>query len=208
MVRIMLTTTLAHSWGTEKRLMYEDPLIGKRELTGRDFTERILEQWAAALPKADFKIIRVTLRLSRAALYYDGAWAKLAAANRITIGESSILSALRRAGPPFSMRPSELAKSLWVTPSGITRQVERLVARGLVEKTEQPSDRRCVVITLTAAGRRLAEAQMVGLIERIEQRALLEFTDLELKEFERLLCKLMTRLEATVPPPVAGIGDE
>jgi DNA-binding MarR family transcriptional regulator len=106
------------------------------------------------------------------------------------------------------MRPSELAKSLWVTPSGITRQVERLVARGLFEKTEQPSDRRCVVITLTTPGRRLAEAQMIGLLERIEQRALLEFTDLELKEFERLLCKLMTRLEATVQPPVAGIGDE
>jgi len=181
--------------------------IDRRKSSDRDYVDQVLEQWAAAVPDADFRAIEVSFRISRAAFYYDAGWAKQAEANGITVGESLILAALRRAGPPFSMRPAEMVKALFVTPSGITRQVERLVARGLVEKARQPSDRRSVTITLTARGRRVAEAQFTSLPNRIEQRLLLEFTPAERAEFVRLFRKLLLLLEARVPPPIARTGD-
>jgi DNA-binding MarR family transcriptional regulator len=172
--------------------------------TDRDYVDHVLEQWMAAVPDADFRAIEVSFRISRAAFYYDAGWAKQAEDNGITVGESLILAALRRAGPPFCMRLADMVKALFVTPSGITRQVERLVARGLVEKTRQPSDRRSVTITLTAKGRRVAEAQFGNLPDRAEQRVLLEFTPAERAELVRLLRKLLVLLEAKVPPPIAG----
>jgi DNA-binding MarR family transcriptional regulator len=182
--------------------------IDRRKSSDRDYVDQVLEQWAAAAPDADFRAIEVSFRISRAAFYYDAGWAKQAEENGITVGESLILAALRRAGPPFSMRPAEMVKALFVTPSGITRQVERLVARGLVEKARQPSDRRSVTITLTAKGRRVAEAQFTSLPNRIEQRLLLEFTPAERAEFVRLFRKLLLLLEARVPPPIASAGNE
>ena len=180
--------------------------IDRRKSLDRDYVDHVLEQWAAAAPDADFRAIELSFRISRAAFYYDAGWAKQAEEHGITVGESLIIAALRRAGPPFCLRPAEMVKALLVTPSGITRQVERLVARGLVEKTRQPSDRRSVTITLTARGRRVAEAQFASLPNRIEQRLLLEFTPTERAEFVRLLRKLLLLLEAKVPPPAASEG--
>jgi DNA-binding MarR family transcriptional regulator len=185
----------------------EMPSIDRRKSSDRDYVDQVLEQWAAAVPDADFRAIEVSFRISRAAFYYDAGWAKQAETNGITVGESLILAALRRAGPPFSMRPAEMVKALFVTPSGITRQVERLVTRGMVEKARQPSDRRSVTITLTAKGRRVAEAQFTSLPNRIEQRLLLEFTPAERAEFVRLFRKLLLLLESKAPSPTAGAGD-
>jgi len=181
--------------------------INRRVPADRDYVDHVLEQWMAAVPDADFRAIEVSFRISRAAFYYDAGWAKQAQDNGITVGESLILAALRRAGPPFCLRPAEMVKALFVTPSGITRQVERLVARGMVEKTRQPSDRRSVSITLTAKGRRVAEAQFGNLADRAEQRVLLEFTPAERADLVRLLRKLLLLLEAKVPPPIAGSND-
>lgn len=46
-----------------------------------------------------------------------------------------------------------LAGELGVNPSTAQRQVDRLIAQGLVNREENPADRREVVLTLTAHGR-------------------------------------------------------
>lgn len=52
---------------------------------------------------------------------------------------------------------AHLAGELGVTSSTAQRQVERLVGSGLVSRTENPLDRREVVIELTKAGRRVVD---------------------------------------------------
>lgn len=52
-------------------------------------------------------------------------------------------------------RPAaHVAALLGVTPSTVTSVVDGLVTRGLVSRTVDPEDRRRVVLSLTAAGRR------------------------------------------------------
>jgi DNA-binding MarR family transcriptional regulator len=52
------------------------------------------------------------------------------------------------------MRMSELADLLLLSPSGLTRRLDGLVAAGLVERVRCPTDRRGAYAVLTAAGRK------------------------------------------------------
>src|SRR5260370_23973773 len=57
--------------------------------------------------------------------------------------------------PPISMR--ELAERLKSDPSNVTGLIDRLEARGLVERRPDSNDRRIQSLALTAAGARLRE---------------------------------------------------
>ncbi len=57
--------------------------------------------------------------------------------------------------PPISMR--ELAERLKSDPSNVTGLIDRLEARGLVERRPDPSDRRIKGLALTSAGASMRE---------------------------------------------------
>ncbi|MET9231007.1 MarR family transcriptional regulator [Lentzea sp. NPDC003310] len=90
------------------------------------------------------------------------------------------------------LQMSELVELLDVSPSGVTRLVERLVRRGWVER-EQPADnRRLVIAVLTPEG----EEACVGTTARVYRAALAEeFTGLlserDLADLRRIGRKLM-----------------
>jgi DNA-binding MarR family transcriptional regulator len=59
--------------------------------------------------------------------------------------------------PEQRLRMADVSRALQVSRSGVTRLVDRLVARGLVERAACPSDRRVVYAGLTDDGRRALE---------------------------------------------------
>lgn len=75
----------------------------------------------------------------------------------LRVGELTLLIALRRAGEPCRLTPSELCREMMVTSGGATRRIDQLEGRGLVERTPHPHDRRGCLVGLTPAGRRLVE---------------------------------------------------
>jgi DNA-binding MarR family transcriptional regulator len=54
----------------------------------------------------------------------------------------------------------QVAEALGVHPSNATRTVERLVVAGLLERTDDPSDRRYLALELSAQGRAVVERVM------------------------------------------------
>src|ERR1700737_4796331 len=81
--------------------------------------------------------------------------------------------------PPISMR--ELAERLKSDPSNVTGLVDRLEARGLVERRPDPNDRRIKGLALTAAGAKMRERlfarlysapRSVAALSECEQRSL------------------------------------
>jgi DNA-binding MarR family transcriptional regulator len=52
---------------------------------------------------------------------------------------------------------SEIGGHIGITTPAASQLVDRLVAQGLLERTEDPNDRRCKQISLTRKGRRLVE---------------------------------------------------
>jgi DNA-binding MarR family transcriptional regulator len=75
-----------------------------------------------------------------------------------------VLAALRRAGDPYQLSPGQLLRATGVTSGTMTNRVDRLAARGLVERAEQPSDRRGVLVRLTDQGRTSVDAALAGLL--------------------------------------------
>lgn len=61
------------------------------------------------------------------------------------------------------VRVSEIARAVGLTPAGATDALDRLEARGLVRREDDPADRRAVLIRATPAGLRLHREGKVAL---------------------------------------------
>ncbi len=86
--------------------------------------------------------------------------------------EVDLLMRLEEA-PEQRLRMADVSRSLLLSKSGVTRLVDRLVERGLVERAACPSDRRVVYAGLTDEGRRAVAAAapllVAGVVEHVGQ---------------------------------------
>lgn len=83
--------------------------------------------------------------------------AELSAEQGLSLSAYDVLVRLGEA-PGRRLRMSELADSVLLTPSGLTRLVDRLCREGLVERRRCPSDGRGAFAVLTAKGAARLEA--------------------------------------------------
>ncbi len=98
--------------------------------------------------------------------------------------------ALRVVGHHDGIRPGELAAHLRVAPRSVTDVVDALEARGLLERHQDPADRRATVLALTASGRRLVDE--TGAARRADAEAYFA----RLPERDRAtLRRILTRLD-------------
>jgi DNA-binding MarR family transcriptional regulator len=115
--------------------------------------------------------------------------AELVADHGLTLNDYEVLLHLARA-PERRMRRVDLAESVLLTASGITRLLEGLERSGLVERVLCDSDRRVAYAQLTGAGlEKLREASRTH-IAGIEALFVGRFTDEELATLSALLSRL------------------
>ena len=107
----------------------------------------------------------------------------------LSLNEYDVLFNLSRQ-PERRIRIRGLTEQLLVTQPSISRMVDRLAARGLVEKREDPSDARGVIVQLTELGfnsfRRVARGHMKSIYNRVGTN----LTDDELVTLTQLCDKL------------------
>jgi len=72
-------------------------------------------------------------------------------------GDMGVLFALRRSGPPYAKRPTDLFRGLLVTAGAITKKVDRLAAAGCVERLPDPSHAGGFLVRLTKNGLRIVD---------------------------------------------------
>ena len=122
--------------------------------------------------------------------------AQLQREHGLTLHDYEVLLHLSRAEGHL-MRRVDLAQSVLLTASGITRLLDGLERAGFVEKASCPSDARVSYAKLTGAGRRkLAEARRTH-FAGIEELFLGRFDEGELDRLAELLSRL----------PLAGDGN-
>jgi MarR family transcriptional regulator, 2-MHQ and catechol-resistance regulon repressor len=78
---------------------------------------------------------------------------RLAAAG-LTPTQFGVLEAILHKGP---LGQRELGRKVLTSPGNMTDLIDKLEARGLVQRTRHKQDRRAVLVELTAAGRALVE---------------------------------------------------
>jgi DNA-binding MarR family transcriptional regulator len=126
-----------------------------------DAVERIVEQWREQRPDLDTDPMLVVGRLLRVAQLVDSALRPPFVAAGLGQGDFDVLAALRRAGPPYARTAGELRRELLVTSGAVTKQVDRLAARGLVRRDVGAPDARVRRISLTPGGVALVDELMV-----------------------------------------------
>lgn len=156
----------------------------------RDEVDEIVEAWQRERTDLDLAPVEVFSRVSRLARLLDLARREAFTAHQIEPWEFDVLAALRRAGRPYQLSPGRLLTETMVTSGTMTNRVDRLAARGFVERTPSPTDRRGVLVGLTAAGRKAVDGAFEALLDR--ERALLgELSHGEQEDLAGLLRRLM-----------------
>jgi DNA-binding MarR family transcriptional regulator len=141
---------------------------------GPDEVDGIVAAWRRERPDLDVAPMEVLSRLARVAHQLDRQRANAFDAHGLESWEFDVLAALRRSGVPFALSPGQLVRETLVTSGTMTNRVDRLAARGLVERDNHPDDRRGVLVRLTAAGRTKVDAALADLLasEQIMLRSL------------------------------------
>ncbi len=92
----------------------------------------------------------------------------------------------------FGLRPRDLGYAVALTPSGLTRLLDRISAAGLVERRVCDSDRRGFTVTLTDSGRETLELMRPVYLREVEAG----FADLLSDEDASRLSEVLDRVSA------------
>jgi DNA-binding MarR family transcriptional regulator len=112
----------------------------------------------------------------------------------LTLAEYDVLLRLARA-PDRALRMTELAGRVLMSPSGLTRLVDRLETRGLAKRREDDRDGRVTFARLTEAGRRELRAAARTHLRGIRRHFTAMLTEKQLRD-------VAASLEAVAGPHV------
>jgi DNA-binding MarR family transcriptional regulator len=131
----------------------------------RDEVDDLVAAWHTQRPDLDVEPLQVLSRVSRLARHLDIARRSAFASHDLESWEFDVLSALRRAGPPFQLTPGALLRATLVTSGTMTNRIDRLAASGFVRREPDPKDRRGVLVTLTEEGKAVVDAALANLLD-------------------------------------------
>ena len=139
-----------------------------------DQVDAIIAAWRTELPEVAGLPMELSKRITRLALLINDVTAAELDKLNLTRAEFEVLARMRSAGPPYQRKPSDLARTLFLSSGGTTNVLHRLTAASLITRENDPADRRSSWVRLTSQGVRVAE------------NALIAVNDAQSKLFERI----------------------
>jgi DNA-binding MarR family transcriptional regulator len=103
----------------------------------------------------------------------------------------------------IAVNPKDICAQYRHDSGALTRVIDQLAERGLLERVRRDRDRRKVELQLTPAGRTAIEGLIPLVVDKLNV-ALGDFTPDEVQELLRLLIKLNGTLQMAVKPLAAG----
>jgi DNA-binding MarR family transcriptional regulator len=158
-----------------------------------DEVDVLVRAWRHERSDLDMGPVEIFSRISRLSRLLDRARKEAFTDREVEPWEFDVLAALRRAGKPYRLSPGRLLRETMVTSGTMTNRVDGLEARGYVERSPDPGDRRGVLVGLTAAGKRAVDGAFEMLIAN-ERELLTELSAAERRELAGLLKRLMKPL--------------
>jgi DNA-binding MarR family transcriptional regulator len=107
----------------------------------------------------------------------------------------------------IAVNPKDICIQYRHNSGALTRVIDQLAERGLLERIRRDRDRRKVELQLTPAGRAAIEALIPLVVDKLNL-ALAEFSSTEVKEFQRLLIKLNNSLQSPAELQAAAVGTD
>ncbi|MBO2448930.1 MarR family transcriptional regulator [Actinomadura barringtoniae] len=161
-----------------------------------DAVDAVIAQWGRERPDLDVWPMAIIGRLSRLSRMLDRGLREFFAEHGLERFEFDVLATLRRSGEPYELTAGALLKASMVTSGAITNRIDRMEAKGLVERIRDTGDRRSVRIRLTPAGLELID-KLVGLHVANEARMLAGLDPADRDQLEGLLRNLLESMGDT-----------
>jgi DNA-binding MarR family transcriptional regulator len=155
----------------------------------QDVVDLLLSDWRRERPDLDatgMAVVGRILHLGR--LLEDHANAGLRAYG-VSYTELDVLATLRRSGKPYRLTPTALRQSVLLTSGAMTACLNRLEARGLIERRAADGDRRSLTAALTPRGLKLIDQAIKARFEQA-RTALAGLSSAECARLAALLRKL------------------
>jgi DNA-binding MarR family transcriptional regulator len=162
-----------------------------------DAVDDILEQWSEERPELETESLGVVIRIMSLSRAFLRQATEALAPLDLELFEYDVLSALRRQGRPFGLSATGLAKETGLSSGAMTNRIDRLQERGLVSRKADKSDRRAVIVSLSAKGRRTIDDAIQLRLDAADE-SLQGLSDQEIGNLASLLRKVrLTGTEAT-----------
>ena len=120
----------------------------------------------------------------------------------LSLNQFEVLSWLRRAGER-GLRMSDLASRVVLSSSGVTRAVDQLERKGLVERCVFEGDKRGYLATLTAEGRDLLRKATAVHVQGLREHFLKHMSRTELEHLATALEAILDGEGSPLPPLTA-----
>ena len=164
------------------------------QAASRDEVDDLVTAWRRERPDLDVSPLEVLSRVTRLARHLDRARGQAFSRHGLEGWEFDVLAALRRSGEPYRVSPGRLLQQTLVTSGTMTNRIDRLAARGLVERHPSLDDRRSVMVQLTDAGAAKVDAALIDLLDH-ERAILAELSELDAESLAGLLRQVLTRFD-------------
>ncbi|MGW6566008.1 MarR family winged helix-turn-helix transcriptional regulator [Streptomyces sp. NPDC054975] len=171
------------------------------EPTPRDWTDEHVERWQPVLPGLDPVVEGAVTRMKKLSVHLRRVREQSLLDFELERHEFDTLHKL--AGRGGSAAPSELAQDLDLAPASVTGRLDALEKRGFVRRTPSTTDRRRVVVELTAPGRETWLGAM-DVLGHEEERLLGVLDEDERALLNDLLRRIMVAAEAGTTTPWHG----
>jgi DNA-binding MarR family transcriptional regulator len=135
-------------------------------------------------------------RLERAGFLMKNSTSSLVADFGLSFSEHTTLTSLIADLEDIPLTQTQLVELTGSSPSAMTSRIDRLEARGLVQREPDPRDRRATVVRLTPDGLDLVW-RALDAVEEAQRALLKDFTEDESAAFVALLRKLTASLDFT-----------
>ncbi|MEU1982044.1 MarR family transcriptional regulator [Nocardia sp. NPDC019395] len=157
-----------------------------------DTVDVIMDLWRREAPELAEELWPVAIvgRVQRLSHILSRALKDFYAEHGLETWEFDVLTTLRRSGAPYELTPGALHESAMITSGTVTNRIDRMEAKGLVERVRNPHDRRSVRVRLTTHG--------IDVIDRVfqlhlanEARLLPDYDDADYQRFIGELRRLL-----------------
>ncbi len=172
---------------------------------GESVIGHITRQWQQERPELDLGDFLLAIYLRRLGQLIENEYDRMCQARfGMSARDMRVLLALRRGGPPYAMRPTDLFESLLVTSGAVTKQVDRLERRRLVKRLPDPKHGGGFRVQLTPRGLEMVDTAVDLLAKSSPIRPATARLDKRERDAAARFClKLISMLESAKEEPQA-----
>ena len=151
--------------------------------------DNLVDDWNRERPGSKPEPMAIVGRIMRLGRAYQDEVSPMLRPHGISYSDFDVLATLRRAGAPYSLTPTELARNVILSSGAMTACLTRLENAGLIERANHVTDRRSRSAILLTKGIELVELLIDQRFE-LAKRQLTALNATERDSLEELLRRL------------------